>query len=82
MADDNKMTVLEMEQIIGDRVRLALRDDRTPEQRQEDNAQSFLVLGMAKQFFNGADITLRTEKLLAQNKALKESRMDRLLGQF
>lgn len=79
---DNKkdMTVMEIEQILGARIRLALNEERTDEQRQEDNEQSYLVLGMAKQFLNGADLVLRGDKLLAQNKALKESRIDRLLG--
>lgn len=74
------MTVMEIEQILGDRIRIALREDRTPEEREEDNQQSALVTSMAKQFLNGADLVLRGEKLLAQNKALKESRIDRLMG--
>ena len=80
---DNKkedMTVMEIEQILGKRIRIALDESRTDEERQQDNEQSYLVLGMAKQFLNGADLVLRGDKLLAQNKALKESRIDRLLG--
>jgi len=80
MEKKEDMTVMEIEQILGARIRLALNEDRTDEQRQEDNEQSYLVLGMAKQFLNGADLVLRGDKLLAQNKALKESRIDRLLG--
>lgn len=75
-----EMTVMEIEQILGSRIRLALDESRTDEDRQQDNEQSYLVLGMAKQFLNGADLVLRGDKLLAQNKALKESRIDRLLG--
>ena len=74
------MTVMEIEQILGARIRIALDEQRTDEERQQDNEQSYLVLGMAKQFLNGADLVLRGDKLLAQNKALKESRIDRLLG--
>ena len=74
------MTVMEIEQILGARIRIALDEKRTDEERQQDNEQSYLVLGMAKQFLNGADLVLRGDKLLAQNKALKESRIDRLLG--
>ena len=80
MNNTNEMTVMEIEQILGDRIRIALREDRTPEEREEDNQQSYLVTSMAKQFLNGADLVLRGEKLLAQNKALKESRIDRLMG--
>lgn len=77
---DKDMTVMEIEQILGARIRIALDEKRTDEERQQDNEQSYLVLGMAKQFLNGADLVLRGDKLLAQNKALKESRIDRLLG--
>jgi len=74
------MTVMEIEQILGDRIRVALDDALTVEERETENEQSYLVMGMAKQFLNGADLVLRGEKLLAQNKALKESRIDRLIG--
>lgn len=77
---DKDMAVMEIEQILGARIRIALDEKRTDEERQQDNEQSYLVLGMAKQFLNGADLVLRGDKLLAQNKALKESRIDRLLG--
>lgn len=77
----NEMTVMQIEQILGDRIMVALDENRTAEQRQEDNEQSYLVLGMAKQFLNGADIILRGDKLLAQNKALKDSRVNRILGE-
>lgn len=74
------MTVMEVEQILGDRIRVALDDALTVEERETENEQSYLIMGMAKQFLNGADLVLRGEKLLAQNKALKESRIDRLIG--
>lgn len=74
------MTVMEVEQILGDRIRVALDEDLTVEERETENEQSYLIMGMAKQFLNGADLVLRGEKLLAQNKALKESRIDRLIG--
>lgn len=45
----------------------------TPEERQEENEQSALVVGLAKQMINNGDLILRTEKLMAQTKNLKES---------
>ena len=77
----DEITMMELNAILGQRIRTTLRDDLTPEQRQEENAQSALVLGLAKQTINIADVTLRAEKLLAQNKALEESRINRLLGE-
>lgn len=44
-----------------------------PEKRQEENEQSYLIMNLAKQMINNGDLILRTEKLMAQTKSLKES---------
>lgn len=62
------MNLLELQSVLGDRVKVTLKEDLTPEQRQEENEQSRLVVSIAKQMINTADIVLRTEKLLAQQK--------------
>ena len=67
------MTLVELQKILGDRVNVTLKTDLTPEERQIENAQSALILGLAKQMINNGDLILRTEKLMAQNKNLKES---------
>ena len=79
--DENEVTLMELNAMLGARLRTTMREDLTPEQRHEENAQSAMVLGMAKQVINLADVTLRAEKLLAQNKSLEESRINRLIGE-
>lgn len=67
------MNLLELQSVLGDRVKVTLKEDLTPEERQEENEQSRLVVSIAKQMINTADIVLRTEKLLAQQKNLENS---------
>ena len=72
---DNKkgMTMLELQEVLGDRVRVTLRDDLSPEQRQVENEQSALIMNLGKQMINNADLILRAEKLAAQNHSLEHS---------
>lgn len=67
------MTLIELQKVLGDRIEVCLRSDMTPEERQEENEQSALIVGLAKQMINNGDLILRTEKLMAQTKSLKES---------
>ena len=67
------MTLLELQNILGDRINITLKTDLTPEEREVENAQSALINEMAKQMINNGDLILRTEKLAAQTKSLKES---------
>jgi hypothetical protein len=66
------MTLIELQKILGDRVTITLKE-MTPEERQTENEQSALIVGLAKQMINNGDLILRTEKLMAQTKNLKES---------
>lgn len=67
------MTLIELQNVLGDRVKVTLKEDMTAEQRQSENEQSALILGLAKQMINNGDLILRTEKLMAQCKDLKHS---------
>ena len=66
------MTLIELQKILGDRVTITLKE-MTPEERQTENEQSTLIVGLAKQMINNGDLILRTEKLMAQTKSLKQS---------
>lgn len=66
------MTLIELQKILGDRVTITLKE-MTPEERQTENEQSALIVDLAKQMINNGDLILRTEKLMAQTKNLKES---------
>ena len=75
------MTLIELQKVLGDRVEVCLRNDMSPEERQEENEQSALIVGLAKQMINNGDLILRTEKLMAQTKSLKHSyAMDLIAG--
>lgn len=74
------MTLLELQNILGERITVTLKDDLTPEQRQIENEQSFLIANLAKQMINNGDLILRTEKLAAQTKSLHNSIAMKLIG--
>ena len=67
------MTLVELQKILGDRIEITLNKSLTPEERQTENEQSALVMNLAKQMINNGDLILRTEKLMAQNRRLKNS---------
>lgn len=65
--------MVELQEILGKRVEITLQDGQTPEERQTNNEDSALIMNLAKQMINNADLILRAEKLQAQNHSLKES---------
>lgn len=67
------MTLPELQGILGERIRVTLKKDMTTEEREIENAQSALVVEMAKQMINNGDLILRTEKLASMNRALEDS---------
>ena len=73
------MTLIELQDILGRRIEITLREDLTPEDRQIANEQSQLVVGIAKHMINNGDLILRTEKLAAQTKSLTKSHAMRLV---
>jgi hypothetical protein len=73
------MTLVELQKILGDRINVTLNKELTPEERQTENEQSALIMGIAKQMINNGDLILRTEKLMAQTKSLKNSVAMRLI---
>jgi len=66
------MTLIELQEILENRIEITLKE-MTPEQRIIENEQSALVMNLGKQMINNGDLILRTEKLAAQAKNLKES---------
>jgi len=66
------MTLIKLQEILGNRIEITLKE-MTPEERIIENEQSALVMNLAKQMINNGDLILRTEKLAAQAKNLKES---------
>lgn len=75
------MTLVELQSILGERIRITLNNEMTPEQRQIENEQSHLIMGIAKQMINNGQLILQTEKLAAQNKNLISSVAMKLIGE-
>lgn len=66
------MSLVELQGILGERIQLTLKEDKTPEERQIDNEQSALIMNIAKQMINNGSLILNIEKLAAQTKSLEE----------
>ena len=77
----NNMTLVELQSILGDRIRVTLDENLTPEQRQTENEQSRMIMLIGKQMINNGQLILQTEKLAAQNKSLVSSVAMRLVGE-
>ena len=78
---EQKMTMMELQKVLGDRINVTLKDNLTPEERQIENEQSALIMNLGKQMINNADLILRFEKLQAETHNLKNSRMPALIGE-
>lgn len=74
------MTLIELQKVLGERVEICLNESLTPEERQTENEQSQLIMGIAKQMINNGDLILRTEKLMAQCKSMKHSYAMKLIS--
>ena len=57
------MSLVELQKVLGERIILTLRDDKTPEQRQIDNEESYLIMNVAKQMINNGSLILNIEKM-------------------
>lgn len=66
------MSLVELQEVLGQRIEVTLKE-MEPEERQIENEQSYLIMNPAKQMINNGDLVLRTEKLMAQTKALENS---------
>lgn len=73
------MTLIELQDVLGSRINVTLNENLTPEERETENEQSKIIVGLAKQMINNGDLILRTEKLAAQNRNLKRSHAMRLI---
>ena len=75
-----EITLTELHDILGARIKMTLNDNLTPEQREIENEQSKIIMELGKQIINNADIIMCNETLKARNKSLTHSVMDELIG--
>lgn len=73
------MTLMELQEILGERIRIASDSTLTVDERRKETELSQTISSLAKQMINNADVVLRTDKLVAEGK-LKESNIERLVG--
>lgn len=73
------MTLLELQEILGERIEIA-RDKNLPiEQRAKEAEISQTISSLAKQMINNADVVLRSDKLVAEGK-LVNSNIQKLIN--
>ena len=75
------MTLVELHSIMGDRIKVTLNNDMTPEQRTIENEQTKIIIGVAKQMINNGKLILEYEKALAQAKTLEHSVLADMIGE-
>lgn len=73
------MTLIELQQILGERIALANDKTLTPEERKREAEISQTISSLAKQMINNADVVLRADKLVAEG-VLVESHIAKLIG--
>lgn len=75
------MTLVELHSTMGDRIKVTLDDDLTQEQREIENEQTKIIIGVAKQMINNGKLILEYEKALAQAKTLEHSVLADMIGE-
>jgi hypothetical protein len=73
------MTLLELQDILGERIRIATNKDMAIEDRKQETDISITISSLAKQMINNADIVLRTNKLIADG-TLINSQIEKMIG--
>lgn len=73
------MTLLELQEVLGERIRIANDSSLPPDVRKKENEISQTIASLAKQMINNADVVLRTDKLAAEGK-LQNSNAQKLVG--
>ena len=72
------MTLIELQEILGERIRIATNENMSVEERKREAEISQTISSLAKQMINNADVVLRTDKLAAEGK-LQNSTIERLI---
>ena len=72
------MTLTELQEILGERIRIANDDTRSQEDHKKEAEISQTISSLVKQMINNADVILRTDKLVAEGK-LQQSNIEKLV---
>ena len=72
------MKLLELQEILGNRIRIAVDENLSIEERKKEVEISQTICSLAKQMINNADIVLRANKLVA-DETLKDSAIEKMI---
>jgi hypothetical protein len=75
------MTLVELHEVMGDRIKVTLKDELTEEERMVENEQTRIIISTAKQMINNGKLILEYEKALPQAKTLKKSVLADMIGE-
>lgn len=73
------MTLIELQNILGERIAVTNDLAMGEEERKKENEKSDMIARLAKQMINNADVILRTDKLIAEGK-LRDSTIEKVVG--
>ena len=72
------MKLMELQVILGERIKIAIDDSLSSEDRKRESEISQVVVSLAKQMINNADVVLRADKLSAEGK-IQNSNISRMI---
>lgn len=72
------MTLTELQEVLGERIKILTDESLSPEQRKQETEISQTISSLAKQMINNADVVLRTDKLIAEG-SLKNSHIEKMV---
>lgn len=75
------MTLVELHSVMGNRINVTLDDTLSTEEREVENEQTKIIIGVAKQMINNGKLILEYEKALAQAKTLEKSVLADIIGE-
>ena len=75
------MTLVELHDVMGERIKKTLEDNLVQEERMIENEQTKIIIGVAKQMINNGKLILEYEKALAQAKTLEHSVLAEMIGE-
>ena len=75
------MTLVDLHNVLGERIKVTLDDKLLPEERETENEQSKIIVDIGKQMINNGKLILEYEKNLAQVKNLEHSVLKEMIGE-
>lgn len=67
------MTLVELQNVLGERIEIACNKNMDIDERKRENELSQTIASLAKQMINNADIVLRAEKLISEGKLVNSN---------